>query len=116
MHTSDLDGAQIRPVAALRSFGARAIDHQSTGRVVEPVNEGGIPGRLGCLVRPAELGTVVARNKIASIVSQNSCTDFTWVTDTAFRQRFGAGRGQGEKNRSGTRLEADRCRFSCSGL
>jgi DNA-binding transcriptional regulator YiaG len=42
--------------------------------------------------------------------------DFTRVTHTASRQWFGAGRGQGEKSRSGNRLDADRCHFSCPDL
>jgi len=38
--------------------------------------------------------------------------EFTRRQHTASRQRFGAGRGQGEKSRSGNRLDADRCRLS----
>jgi hypothetical protein len=42
-------------------------------------------------------------------------SDFTWAEHTASRQWFGAGRGQGEKSRSGNCLDADHCRFSSSG-
>lgn len=43
-------------------------------------------------------------------------SDFIRVAHTASRQWSGAGRGQGEKVHSENRLDADRCRFSCSSL
>jgi len=61
-----------------------------------------------------------ARNKTESIVSQNSCADFTPISLESPTLPLDSGsalvEAREKKSRSGNRLDADRCHFSCPDL